>query len=176
MNRGFRIALLVLIPGLLVALLWNQIPAIKQLIHLVLDPTAGILLTWNVTLGIIIVTGVISLILTLVQKYTVDQEEMRRLKKEQKDIQEEMKKFRDHPEKMMELNKKQMALLPETMDLSMRPMIYTSLPIILFFRWFNDFFITAGNPKILGFMSWFWAYLIFSIIFSLIYRKLFKVA
>jgi uncharacterized membrane protein (DUF106 family) len=97
------------------------------------------------------------------------------MKKEQKFIQGEMKKYREHPEKMMELQKKQMEFLPKMLKISMRPIIYTAIPLILFFRWFMDFFTAAGDPKFFGFLSWFWFYLILSLIFSSILRKLLDV-
>jgi len=40
---------------------------------------------------------------------------------------------------------------------------------------FNDFFITAGNPKFFGIMNWLFFYILFSIIFSSIFRKILKV-
>ena len=86
-----------------------------------------------------------------------------------------MKKYKDHPEKLMELQKKQFEFIPKTMKLSMRAIVFTGIPFILFFRWFMDFFTAIGDPKFFGFLSWFWFYLIFSIIFSSILRKIFKV-
>jgi len=61
------------------------------------------------------------------------------------------------------------------MKLSMRAVAFTGIPIILFFRWFNDFFVNAGNPKFFGIMNWLFFYIIFSIIFSSIFRKILKV-
>lgn len=162
----------VMVFGLLFSFIYPSVPAIKNSIHFILDPTAGALLNWNATYGLIIITAIISLILTLVQKFTTNQEELRKLRKEQKLLQEEMKLYKDHPEKLMALQKKQFEFMPKTMDLTMGSIIYTTLPIILFFRWFYEYFAAHPAP-ILGFMSWFWAYLLFSIIFSMIYRKVF---
>ena len=86
-----------------------------------------------------------------------------------------MKEFQSHPEKLMELQKKQFAMMPRQMKLSMRSIIYTGIPFILFFRWFNDYF-TVNPVKVFGFLGWFWAYLIASIIFTSIFRKVFNVA
>jgi uncharacterized membrane protein (DUF106 family) len=60
----------------------------------------------------------------------------------------------------------------------MRPLLYTAIPFVLFFRWFADYF---SNPffaafRFFGFLSWFWFYLIGSIIFSSIFRKVLKVS
>lgn len=160
--------------SLLVAALWNQVPMIKQVVHAVLDPTLGTLLDWNATLGMFIIVAVLSFIMTLVQKYGTDQATLRELKKEQKLLQEEMKKYKENPDKLLELNKKQMEFIPKTMELTMRPVMYTIVFFVLFFRWFNDYFITV-EFQFLGFLSWFWFYFIFSIVFSTIFRKIMKV-
>ena len=173
--KPLTILLIITIISLGIAFFWKSVPIISQSVHLILDPTAGSLLNFNITLGMIIITAIITLFITLIQKYTVDNDQLRELKKEQKILQEEMKKYKEHPEKFMELQKKQLEFIPQTMQLTMRPLIYTGIPIILFFRWFNDYFSAVTPPvKIFGFLSWFWAYLIFAIICSIIFRKMLK--
>ena len=129
----------------------------------------------NKDIGMIVISAFITLFITLIQKYTVDNDLLRSIKKEQKAMQEEMKQHKDNPTKLMEMQKKQLEFIPKTMELTMRPLLYTSIPIILFFRWFNDYFTVLDPPvKIFGFFSWFWAYLVFSIIFSMVFRKVLK--
>lgn len=174
-ESGFMIFFIVMGISLLAALLWDQFSFIKNTVHYLLDPTAGILLRWDLTLGMFIIVLIVSLGITLIQKYATDQKTLRELKDEQKLLQEEMKKFKDHPEKLMELQKKQMEFIPKTMRLSMRPLMFTGVPLILFYRWFNDFFTAAGNPLFFGFLSWLWFYLIFSILFNSLLRKILNV-
>lgn len=175
MKKSLKPLLLVVGISLAIALFWQKVPFIRDAVHTVLDPSAGKLLDWNVDLGMLIFAAIISLVITLAQKYLTDQQTLRDIKKEQKILQEEMKKYKDHPEKLLELQKKQLEFIPRTFDITMRPAIYTSVPIILFFRWFNDYF--AANPvKVFGVLSWFWAYLIFNIILTSIFRKVFDVA
>lgn len=162
---------LVMIFTLVIGGLWQKVPAIKSAVDSVLNPTAGALLNWNLTLGMMIIVFVITIITTVVQKYATDQKTLKELKREQKEIQKQMKEFRSHPEKYMELQKKQMALMPKQLKLGMRGIIYTFIPFVLFFRWFYDFFAILGNPKFFGFLGWFWFYLIFAMIFSSILRK-----
>lgn len=172
LTKGIKIAFLVMVLGLVFTLIYPKIPGLAYGINAILSPTLGTLLNWNVSLGMIIITGGIALILVLVQKYTVDQDSLRQLKKEQKLLQEEAKKYRDNPQKLLEINKQQLQFLPRTMDLTMAPVIYTAIPLLVFFRWFSDYF--AANPaKVFGILGWFWAYLIFSVIFSMIFRKVF---
>ena len=98
--------------------------------------------------------------MTLLQKYATDQKEIRRLKKEQKELQKDMKQYKEDPKKLMEMQKNTFPLTIELMKHSMRPMIYTGIPLILFFRWFMDFFAVIGDYKFFGVLSWFWFYLI----------------
>jgi len=170
-----RFIILIMLASTLIAGLWDSVPMIKDSIHFIFDPTAGILLKWNLDWGMVIIVLLITLIMTLVQKYTTDQNELKRLKGEQKKIQEEMKQCKDNPQKMMELQKQTMPMTMEMMKHSMQPLIYTAVPIVLFFRWFNDYFVAAGDVKIFGLLSWFWFYLLASIVFSIAIRKLFKV-
>ena len=157
--------------SLVLASLWDKIPIIKNSIHYILDPSAGALINWNLNIGMLIIVLIITAITTVVQKYATDQKTLKELRKEQKEIQNQMKEFKNHPEKMMELQKRQFAMMPKQMKLSMRAIIYTGIPFILFFRWFNDYFITAGSPKFFLGMGWFLFYLISAIIFGSILRK-----
>ncbi len=177
MNKqgSFFPIIFVMIVSLAMAIFWDRVPFIKNAVHSVLDPSAGALLNWNLTLGMLLVVFIITLITTIIQKYATDQKALRELKKEQKILQEEMKKFRDHPEKMAELSKKQLEFIPRTFKLTSRSVLFTGIPFILFFRWFYDTFAALGQPKFFGFLSWFWFYLIFTMILSSILRKVLKV-
>ena len=165
-----------LVASSVIALLWDSVPIIKDNVHFILNPTAGALINWNLTIGMILIVFIISLFTTLAQKYTTDQETLRELKKTQKDIQIEMKKHKDDPKKVMELQKSSLPATLKIMELSFRSTMFTIIPLILLFRWFMDYFELIGSPKFVGFITWFWFYLIFAIIFSSILRKTFKVA
>jgi len=181
---SFTPVIIVMLITLVIAGLWDKFPSncienntcvLKNAIHSVLDSSAGWLLklgTDKITnIGMTILVIIITLITTLVQKYATDQKKLKELKKEQKDIQEEMKKFRSDPAKAMELNKRSMPLMMEQMKLGMRGVVYTGIPFILLFRWFTDYFLTAGSPKIFG-VGWIWFYLIGAILFGSILRKI----
>jgi uncharacterized membrane protein (DUF106 family) len=172
---SFKGIIFVMVLSLVIASFWDSVPFLKKSVHSLLDPSLGFLLNWNLTWGMILIVFLISFLTTIVQKYATDQETLKELRKEQKILQEEMKKFKDHPEKLMELQKKQFEFIPKTMKLSMRAVIYTGVPFILFFRWFWDVFLALGEPKFFGFLSWFWFYFIFVMIFSSFLRKILKV-
>jgi len=173
---SFKPIFIILIISLLIASFWDKVEWIKSSVHYVLDPSAGSLLGWDITYGMIILIFIITLIMTLFQKYATDQEALKELKKEQKAFQNESKEYKEHPEKMAEMGPKQMELMGKMMKLSMRPMIYTGIPIILFFRWFMDYFNAMPDFRFFGFFTWFWFYLLGSILFSSVLRKVMKVA
>ncbi len=172
--KGMGLIFIIMILGLAVATLWDQVPIIKTSVHLAMNPTAGWLLDWNISIGFLIFTAVITLITTLLQKYATDQSALKTIKEEQKLVQEEMKLAKESPGKQMELSKKSMELMFKAMPITMRPVIYTSIPFILFIRWFGDYF-TIHVVKIFGFMNWLLAYIILTLVFSIIFRKVFKV-
>jgi uncharacterized membrane protein (DUF106 family) len=172
---SFTPLILIMLASLIIAFYWEKLPWVSNSVHFALNPTAGALLGWNLNLGMLIIVLIISIITTIVQKYATDQDTLKELRKEQKEIQKQMKEFKAHPEKMMELQKKQFAMFPKQMKLSMRGIIYTGIPFILFFRWFSDYFLAAGGPKFWLGLSWFWFYLIGAMIFSSILRKRFDV-
>ena len=178
MNKkgSFKSIIWIMVISLAIAFFWDKIPFLKNGVASLLNPTAGALLTWNLTWGMMIIVFFIALLTTLIQKYTTDQEALKKLKINQKALQKEMKKFRDQPTKMAELQKQSMAAIPETFKLTSRSIVYTGVPFILLFRWFMDFFIILGDPRFLGFLNWFWFYLIFTMVFSGVLRKYLKVA
>ena len=78
--KGFAKIFLILLIPLLIAGLWNSIPAIKTAVHFLLDPTFGILISWNPLIGFIIISAIRSFALTIVQKKFTDQKALKELK------------------------------------------------------------------------------------------------
>lgn len=171
---SFMPIFIILIISLLIATFWNSFPIIKNTVHSILDPTAGVLINWNVTYGFLILIFIITVIMTLAQKYLTDQETMREMKAEQKKLGQDLKELTPGSPEYKEMSMKSFEFMGPMMKLSMRPMIYTGVPIILMFRWFMDTFLELGSPKFWIF-SWFWFYLIMSIIISSVLRKVLKV-
>lgn len=176
MNKkgSFGLIFTVMVVSLAIAAFWNRLPFIKNSVNAVLNPTAGALLNWNLVIGMTILVLLLSIFMTLIQKYTTDQKTLREMKEEQKKLQEDMKKFQVGSKEHTELSMKSLSSIGPMFRLSMRPIIYTAIPIILLFRWFTDYFALV-NFKFFGFLSWFWFYLIGSIIFSSVLRKVLKV-
>lgn len=138
MGKFFVIMFSMMAVSLLLAFSWNAVPMVKNSVSSVLNPTAGALINWNLTWGMLILIFIISIITTLAQKYLTDQATIRELKKEQREIQKEIQKFKHDPNKMMELQKEGLPLTFKIMELSMKASIFTIIPFILLFRWFWD--------------------------------------
>ena len=174
---SFTPIIIVMLLSLLIASLWNSFEPIKNSVHAILNPSAGALLNWNLTWGMLIIVLIIATGTTIIQKYTTNQEALRELKDAQKILQKEIKKFQQegNQTKMMELQKQQFEFMPKMMKLSMASVVYTGIPFILFFRWFNDYFVMIPEFRFFGFITWFWFYLIFTMIFSGFIRKWLKV-
>ncbi len=175
-----NLVLIVMGISLAIGLFWDSIPLIKNSFHFLLDPTIGMFFNWNVLWGMIILVFVINVAMMLVQKYTTDQKTLKDIKKEQKEMQKAMKECSHDPEKMMEMNKKQMKFMKDTflvtMKLTMRSWVFTLIPLIALFRWLGDYFAIIPDYRFFGIFSWFWFYFAFTIILSMILKKVLDVA
>ena len=176
MNKkgSYGLIFLVMAISILIAAFWNSLPVIKNSVNAILNPTAGFLLGLDLTIGMSILVFLLSVFTTIIQKYATDQKTLREMKEEQKKLQEDIKKLEVGSKEHTELSMKSMKFIGPMMKLSMRPIIYTAIPFILFFRWFTDYFALV-DFKFFGFLSWFWFYLLGSIIFSSVLRKILKV-
>jgi len=103
----------------------------------IVNPILSPILNLNPLFGIIIISFILTLFITLIHKLVTNQEVMKGLKKDMKDHQNEMKNHKDNPKKVMEIQKKVMEKNMEFMKHSFKPMIFTFLPIIIIFGWLN---------------------------------------
>ena len=92
-------------------------------------------LEWNPLIGIVIISFVISLLVTVVYKYATDQNEMKRLKDKQKEYQDQMKSLRDNPSEMMKVQKEAMSTSFQYMKHSFKPTLITMIPVLIIFTW-----------------------------------------
>lgn len=86
-------------------------------------------------IAITLISLVISIVSTLIYKWTTDQDLMKRLKDEIKELQKQMKTLTEHPEELSAVQKKSMEANMKYMSASMKPTLYTIIPIILIFGW-----------------------------------------
>tara|TARA_Y100000310_G_C20650152_1_gene798942 strand:- start:673 stop:1074 length:402 start_codon:yes stop_codon:yes gene_type:complete len=120
--------------------------------------------------SIIIIAIGITFISSLLTKWLTNQEHMKSLKKRQKEIQKELKECKDDECKMKELQSEMMKIAGTMMKSSFKPVFITIIPFLIFFAWLRSIY-----TPIMGF-GWFWWYLGSSIISSIVFRKLLKMA
>ncbi|MAF35973.1 hypothetical protein CL622_02540 [archaeon] len=135
----------------------------------------GWALSFSPSYSLFAISFVLTLLSTLAYKFLTDQQALRRLRGEAKDLQKKMKELKDNPDKVMALQKESLEKTVEQMKHSFKPMLFTIVPFILIFNWLR---LTFEGVEI-GFLglinSWFWTYLILSIIFTTILRKVLRV-
>src|SRR3989344_2654043 len=87
---------------------------------------------------IFIITLIANIIITVIYMLVTDQDLMKRLKQDQKDMQKKMKELKNDPDKFMEHQKLMWAKSMEYMKHSMKPTLFTFLPIIILFGWLSS--------------------------------------
>ena len=111
-----------------------------EFLNIPFDYAFGPLLALPTIWAVIILSILISLITTLIYKWTTNQQLMKDLKDEIKRLQSEAKTLKDQPQKAMEVQKQAMETNMKYMSHSMRPTIITFIPIILIFGWMSAVF------------------------------------
>jgi uncharacterized membrane protein (DUF106 family) len=129
------------------------------------------LLLINPKISIAVFSVVVTLISTLAQKWLTNQEHLKSLKKRQKEIQAEIKKAKE-PKIMQELNAEMLSLTGVMFKSSMKPIFVTIIPFLILFAWLRGVY---GPEDVLG-GAWIWYYIGYSIVASIIFRKVLKVA
>lgn len=124
-------------------------------------------------ISIVIFSLLVSLISTVVTKYTTDQHMMKGIKDRQKEIQKELKEKKYSPtdKRYLELQNEILGLTGKMLKNTFKPLLITMVPFLILFYWLRNFFgveLGMGN-------SWLWYYIIPSIVISSFYRKIFKV-
>ena len=133
--------------------------------------------------ALIVISLIITLLSTLAYKFLTNQQELKLLKEEMKALREEQKHYKDNQEKMSQITQHMMEKNLKVMKHSMRPMLFTLVPILLVFTWLKGTFLPAGDLFSWGVkiwpwgtgIGWLWTYIVASIVFSLLIRKLFKI-
>lgn len=146
-----------------------------------MDTIFNFLFGWAVAMsplvGIIFVSFVLSLLSTISWKYLTDQVLLKELRTKTKNMQAQLKEHKSNPEKLKELNskmtKEHFEIMKTQYKQSIKPMLATLVPFALAFVWirktyepFGDIFLSLGG---IG------TYIVFSIVFSMVLRKLMKV-
>ena len=101
----------------------------------ILNPIFSPLLNLPTLWAVVILSFLISLVITLVYKFTTNQNLMKQLKEEMKEFQKEIKELKQDPAKAMQVQKKSMQTNMKYMMHSMRSTLFSFIPIIIIFSW-----------------------------------------
>jgi len=134
----------------------------------------GPFINWNPLIAMLIISLLMTLLITLSYKYLTNQELMKSLKNELKDFQKQMKDNKDNAQKVMEIQKQSLEKNMKYMMHSFKPTLYTFIPLIIIFTWLRNTY--SGKGALIFGLTWIWVYIISSIIFSILLRKLLKVS
>lgn len=139
-------------------------------------------ITNSLVLDIYLITLLTSLFVTLVNKYLGDQENIKRLRKEMKELQKEIRKHAiKDPKKAQILQKEIMKKNMENMKHAFNPkiMLTTMVPMMAMFVYVRASYGPFGQFfNFLGFTTFGWlgTYMVFSIINSILLKKILDVA
>ncbi len=145
----------------------------------------------SLLIGVFLVATLVSAIIIAISHRLVDQKRMKELKAEIAKYQKKIKKARDRRDlkKATALQNEMMKYNKEMMGMSLRPMMYTFIPIIIIFTWLrryeylNDFIAQQGYlialpfviPKFGTTLGWFGWYILCSFPTSILIKKIFKI-
>jgi len=124
----------------------------------------------NPKVTIVLFSMLITLAMTLVTKKFTDQARIKELKCMQKKCQDKIKEQKGDVKSQAELQKQMLTHSMEMMKHSMKPMLITMIPVLLLFNWIRGMYVETTIAT-----SWFWWYLVASIVSSIAFRKLLKV-
>jgi uncharacterized membrane protein (DUF106 family) len=105
----------------------------------IFNPVLGPFLNMPPALGILLISFIITVVITVIYKFTTKQKEMHKIKKEMKDYQKQLKTLaKTDPKKAMAVQKKAMESNFAYMKHSLRSTLITFIPLILIFGWLNS--------------------------------------
>lgn len=102
-----------------------------------LDPILGWTLALPPFLGVFVMSLVVTLIINLIYKFTTNQIEMKNLKDQIEKFRKQMKENKDNPKKLQKVISEANEVNFRYMGKSLKPTLYTFLPIIFIFAWMN---------------------------------------
>lgn len=134
---------------------------------------------------IIVSSFIITFFLTWLYKKFTNQEKHKEYAAKQKELREKSKLFKNQPEKLLEMQKEMMQGSMEQMRESFKPLIISFVPIMLAFIFLKWAYTEANVGDIISWhvnlplfgtgAGWFLSYIILSLIFNSILRKILKV-
>ncbi len=136
-------------------------------------------------LSTLVISLILTILTTIIYKYTTDQLKLKAHKEELTSIKKQMMDSKNDPKKLEELQSRSLKISMEQMTQGFKPMIFTMIPALLAFGFLRD--ALPSSQVILKFpfnimkmgsdagFGWLGVYILSSIIFSAILRKVLKV-
>ena len=109
-----------------------------------LDPVLSPILSLNPTMALFLLSFFISLMVTLIYKWTTDQNLMKQLKDEISSLQAQLKALQHDPQKSLDVQKRAMEVNMKYMMHSFRSTFFTLIPMIFIFGFLSAHF--ASDP------------------------------
>lgn len=103
----------------------------------IFNPVFGPLFHLPPFFTIFIISAVITLLITIVYKYTTDQKKMKQIKDDLQKYQKQMRETKDTA-KLMKMQKDALDLNMQYMMASLKSTLYTFIPIIIIFAWLSS--------------------------------------
>lgn len=142
---------------------------------------------WSPLVSILIISLAVTAAVSFLYRKLTNKEEMDRLKQRQKELREKMKEYKSNPEKLAEVQKEMLQSSVASMKMTFKPMIISFVPLLLVIYGLRHLYVNMAKVgNIIPFPSgwnlplvgtgggWFFCYVVFSLIFSFILRKAFK--
>lgn len=143
------------------------------------------IVTQQPLLSTVVISLILTIITTIVYKYTTDQVKLKSHREELQSIRKQMMDSKNDPKKLEELQSRSLKISMEQMTQGFKPMIFTMLPALLAFGFLKDALPASQVILPFGFniikigshagFGWLGVYIISSMIFSTILRKVLKV-
>jgi uncharacterized membrane protein (DUF106 family) len=142
-------------------------------------------ITQNEILATLIISFILTLTTTLIYKYATDQKKLKALREESSTLRKELMNSKNDPKKLEELNSRSMQISMEQFKHTLKPMLITFLPAILVFGFLNKTLLPSKVIWKLPFsiwkigdnsgFGWLGIYILSSMVYSAILRKILKV-
>jgi uncharacterized membrane protein (DUF106 family) len=166
-------------------------------IYQVLDSILGVFFklsnndSFNVMFGVLVMAILISAIIVFITSKVVDQREIRKMKEKMSKLQEKAREAqkKNDAKELSKINKELLAMQSKMMSNSIRPMLFTMVPIILIFSWMRQYHYLTSYIESHGYLvalpfslpiwgsklEWLGWYILCSIPASSLIRKILKV-
>jgi uncharacterized membrane protein (DUF106 family) len=138
---------------------------------------------WSPIVSIIVFSGVITFLLTWAYKKLINYPKYKEINDRQKALRNEMKGQKD-PEKLAKIQTEMMDLSMVSLKMTFKPMIITFVPLIIIYALLGKAYIDAGIGNIITWGAdiplvhtgggWLFCYIVLSLVFNIIFRKLLK--